>query len=29
VMEHGLFVGLAAVAIVGGENGVRTIERGR
>src|SRR5690242_19015851 len=29
VMEHGLFGGLAAVAIVGGENGVRAIERGR
>jgi ribose 5-phosphate isomerase A len=27
VMEHGLFVGLAALAIVGGPDGVRTIER--
>jgi ribose 5-phosphate isomerase A len=26
VMEHGLFVGLAALAIVGGPDGVRTIE---
>jgi len=28
VMEHGLFVELAALAIVGGPDGVRTIERG-
>jgi len=28
VMEHGLFVGLATLAIVGGPNGIRTIERG-
>lgn len=27
VMEHGLFVGLAALAILGGPDGVRTIER--
>jgi ribose 5-phosphate isomerase A len=26
VMEHGLFVGLAGLAIVGGPDGVRTIE---
>jgi ribose 5-phosphate isomerase A len=28
VMEHGLFVGLASLAIVGGPDGVRMIERG-
>ena len=27
VMEHGLFIGLAAMVIVGGPDGVRTIER--
>jgi ribose 5-phosphate isomerase A len=27
VMEHGLFVGLATLAILGGPDGVRTIER--
>jgi Flp pilus assembly pilin Flp len=26
-MEHGLFVGLATLAILGGPDGVRTIER--
>ncbi|HXQ83262.1 MAG TPA: ribose-5-phosphate isomerase A, partial [Xanthobacteraceae bacterium] len=27
VMEHGLFIGLAETAILGGPNGVRLIER--
>lgn len=29
VMEHGLFIGLAEMAIIAGPNGVRTIERAR